>query len=97
MVNQCAVNLESQLNDMDSSKDFEFLVEIEEKQSIDQSSARFDYDKENQSENVISLRSPKRPTYPFEYQEKANDSFKNPSGSYTFEEQEPESGGALKS
>lgn len=50
------------------SKEFEFLVEIDEKIK-DTNSVKFDYDKENLSENVISLRDNSRPSQPFQYYE----------------------------
>ncbi|CDW90301.1 zinc finger protein dhhc domain containing [Stylonychia lemnae] len=47
------------IHDTNESKEFEFLVEIDEKDNNTHSSHRggFNYDKENQSENVVSLRS----------------------------------------
>eukprot|EP00347_Sterkiella_histriomuscorum_P002804 403366740 len=55
------------------SKEFEFLVEIDENKndlrsslrSVCSSAVKFEYDKENQSENVVSLRSNSKPSQPF--------------------------------
>lgn len=89
LVNQCAEDLKHKLNSLDSlneSKEFDFLVEIDEKHSL-ADSARFDFDKENQSENVVSLRSQGRPSVPFDYYASMGEGYqKNEYQSYANEE-----------